>query len=414
MKPIETQDRTTRRLADILRSRLCWLGASPLESGRFHQRAPSEACRESSTHRTRTERKLAPLAAFLILLNSCGAADRLAWRQLSLDLRNFYVSGAGSRIGVDTWAVGSISVYQQDRGWMPVSAAAERLYGGRWVRYRLPSVGQLPRYNAIASLSASDAWAVGDVLDGTALVAQWDGHRWLARPTIHTADEQVYLDGLAGKSDQDIWAVGWELSVRPFGEQTPLAAHWNGIAWSTYEFNRIPGALHGVAIVSSDDVWAVGDNNGKVATMHWDGQRWSTFTASRPISGSLNAISFDSRSDIWAVGGEPTESRDKVRPLVEHWNGVRWSDVPTALRAGGLNGVTLVSSSDIWAVGTTSGDVGSQNILILHWDGHAWSVADAPTVRGSLNAVVQGAAAGDEIAVGGVSDGSSGLILSTS
>ncbi|HEY0071593.1 MAG TPA: hypothetical protein VGE04_16635, partial [Chloroflexia bacterium] len=69
----------------------------------------------------------------------------------------------------------------------------------------------------------------------------------------------------------------------------------------------------------------------------------------------LNSIAVVSASDIWAVGWSRTFG--PVKALVEHWNGVNWTQVPTpAPEPPGefvdafLWGVTARAFNDVWAV----------------------------------------------------------------
>src|SRR5947208_337330 len=55
------------------------------------------------------------------------------------------------------------------------------------------------------------------------------------------------------------------------------------------------GALNGVAALSANDMWAVGQNS----ILHWDGSAWS---ASSFQSVALYGIAAISANDLWAVG----------------------------------------------------------------------------------------------------------------
>jgi hypothetical protein len=98
-------------------------------------------------------------------------------------------------------------------------------------------------------------------------------------------------------------------------------------------------------------------------------------------------------NDIWAVGFSDQVSAPPVfdSTLAEHFDGTRWSIVPTPpLPRGGVNppnaqfrGVAAAASNDVWAVGFKTGpdnpDFGLQ--LIEHWDGTSWSVdTTGPTI----------------------------------
>jgi hypothetical protein len=162
--------------------------------------------------------------------------------------------------------------------------------------------------------------------------------------------------------------------------------------------------LLGVAVISENDVWAVGEQfNGRSASPggqlalieHWDGARWSIVP--EPSSGSrnsvLNAVSGTASNDVWAVGrfvATDDPSAGSEAPLIEHWDGARWTIVPSARPAvhapfSGieLTGVFARTPNDVWAVGFN--DIGkfgggetAEQTLVEHWDGHSWKVVPSP------------------------------------
>jgi len=57
--------------------------------------------------------------------------------------------------------------------------------------------------------------------------------------------------------------------------------------------------------------------------------------------------------------------------LIEHWNGSRWSIVPSPSPGGDslLKGVAAVSANDAWAVGSSASVAGG---FVLRWNGKNW------------------------------------------
>ena len=88
--------------------------------------------------------------------------------------------------------------------------------------------------NAVAVVSANDAWAVRKYpnpsnIDKT-LVEHWDGNIWSIVPSPNQGVQGNYLSGVAAAGPDDVWAVG-EYSDSVNTHQT-LAEHWNGSTWS--------------------------------------------------------------------------------------------------------------------------------------------------------------------------------------
>ena len=96
----------------------------------------------------------------------------------------------------------------------------------------------------------------------------------------------------------------------------------------------------------------------------------------------LAALDIVAANDIWAVGS--ATSGDARNTLIEHWNGRRWTIVPSPngdQPVNWLTGVSAVSTNDIWAVGFTNDGNGfsSQSFnLILHYNGTSWTEVPAP------------------------------------
>jgi len=243
---------------------------------------------------------------------------------------------------------------------------------------------------------------------------------WVVVPSPNPSDQGNYLAALAPVSANDVWAVG--AAYRPSSTPGTLTEHWNGSAWSVVPSpNATPGynELYGAAAVSSTDVWAVGYHNianygsEKSMALHWDGTKWS-IVPTRNIGTSANilrAVSAVASNDVWAVGLGASTSNQTGRPLIEHWDGVRWSLVrsPNLGRGFGiLNGVVALAADDVWAVGSHEGST-----LVEHWDGVAWRVVTSPNGMRSENEIYAVSATGpdDVWAVGDSSNNQGGDTL---
>jgi hypothetical protein len=206
-----------------------------------------------------------------------------------------------------------------------------------------------------------------------------------ARPAAYTQWQGTLLS-LAAVSASDAWAVG------PSHVNGSLVMHWNGTRWS--RFLNPAGYLSGVAARSATDVWAVGDGSPspglygqRTLVMHWNGRSWTKVPTPTPSSGgSFNAVAATSSGDAWAVGqaGPKLGSSVPVAPLIEQWNGRKWTlqRTPSLPGGGRLSSVSAVSASDAWAVGSTGPQTGAQT-LAEHWNGHAWSRMGSPNLAGA-------------------------------
>lgn len=264
--------------------------------------------------------------------------------------------------------------------------------------------------SGIATISSSDAWAVGNYTVGFSvytLTEHWNGNQWsiVPSPNVKKAAFTV-LTAVTEISSTNAWAVGYYY-VEKNGTYFTLIEHWDGSNWHivaspspSSNFNY----LFGVTAISANDIWAVGtygnsSNLADTLVEHWNGSSWSVVAS--PNSGTtgsmLESVSAISSSDIWAVGFTSTD-RGKDLTLTEHWDGSQWSIVASPNEGkypNSLKSVTAVSSDNVWAVGVYQ-PKGIYNrfyqTLTEHWDGSSWSVVPSPNVGSYSNTLISVAA----------------------
>jgi len=227
-----------------------------------------------------------------------------------------------------------------------------------------------------------------------------------AREPVPSGPLQARVSAIDSLSPTDGWAVGSYRHVLtgvptpspaplpgPPTASTGLALHWDGNRWHRVEPDPdvqlgTNGVVYGassfrdVAEIAPDDVWAVGSDGQYGLTEHWDGSRWSVVPSPKIFftNGTLVAVDGSGPDDMWAVasGGERGEAG-----IIEHWDGRRWalSPIPeVAATYTTAEDVSAYSDTDAWVVG---------HALALHWDGTAWrSVPTAEFRAPRLSGVV--------------------------
>jgi hypothetical protein len=165
-------------------------------------------------------------------------------------------------------------------------------------------------------------------------------------------------------------------------------------------------ALASIAVVSSNDVWAVGDaengTNRKTLTEHWNGSSWTLVpspNSPNPIN-YLTGVTGTAANDVWAAGYSSKGANRPSFTLIEHWNGSNWIGIPSPnapLRgpyepSNELYDVDAFSANDVWAVGRTY-DFSVGQALIEHWNGSNWSIVRSPDLGPFNHAVLYGVAA---------------------
>jgi hypothetical protein len=286
----------------------------------------------------------------------------------------------------DVWAVG---LTPGDR------AAAWHWDGAGWSKVRVAASPFSSVFVDVDARTTADAWAVGaQDPDGSgvrvAYVQHWDGHRWRATP----ADPDLFTseaNGVAARTARDVWVVGDGLQS-PAGALSPFAEHWDGSTWRTVVTAKTDPAcdavLSDVSSVAADDVWAAGsvtcDGSSAPLVEHWNGKRWSRVDVPSPRRATyadLSGITALAADDIWAVGSYSRGS-DPSRNLTMHWNGQKWKVVASPNPGDssdneGLAAVSGTGASDVWAAGVSSGQSGVRPAM-LHWDGAQWSTVAIP------------------------------------
>jgi hypothetical protein len=209
------------------------------------------------------------------------------------------------------------------------------------------------------------------------------------------------LEAVAATSATNVWAIGY------FGNGIPaLIVHWDGRRWGSVPV-RIPTrtSLNAVAASSSGNAWILAEAyHGNDSTweepliLHWDGHAWRQVPFSAPSGTFLSSVSVTSPTSAWAVGSYTSADRfsSSARPIALHWNGSAWRRVllpSLPMPAGGgatLSAVSATSASNAWATGTFLSSEGSPGAgFVLHWNGSSWSqVPSAPASAGNPIAVV--------------------------
>jgi hypothetical protein len=272
--------------------------------------------------------------------------------------------------------------------------------------------------NAVAA-SRRDAWAVGSYDTGSGprtLIERWTGSRWRIVPSRDPATGTRATDTLGGVaviSRSNAWAVGfYEKRTTSF---RTLIEHWNGTRWSVVPSpNQGAGenTLAAIAVRSASDIWAAGYRQNasgqsfsarRTLIEHWNGRRWSIVPSPSVGSGDnfLFGVAAVSKARAWAVG---SDSVSFGRTLALSWNGSAWSVVPTRNRGQGdrfLQGVAAPSAGFALAVGS---DLNGNQVQTLaqRWQGGRWSIAPSPSPGRDYNSLqaVAAADAGNAWAVG--------------
>jgi hypothetical protein len=195
------------------------------------------------------------------------------------------------------------------------------------------------------------------------------------------------FSGVSCPSSKECLAVGGASELG--AEWGPLFAdRWNDQVWSEHQLPYPPpnpntNTLAAVSCPSATACVAVGSQQSGVLVEAWNDRKWSAQRAPNPkgsISTELLSVSCPLTTDCFAVGDWAGQNGFAL-PLLERWNGSKWTVEPTAEPYGSNNSVTFTGVSCTSATACTAVGGGSrppagdaQFMVVERWNGHRWSV----------------------------------------
>jgi hypothetical protein len=256
-------------------------------------------------------------------------------------------------------------------------------------------------FSVVVTTRRGRAWALGGTNPGGAsspVAEQWNGHSLM--PATLPAGLSGFLTDASAPGSADVWAAS---------RYGGYVLHWDGISWRLTR-RWTSGDITGVTAISRHDVWVFGatvnDLTG-TGTWHFNGQSWSEDTAgAAPYVYRASAVS---RRDIWAIATK------RGRFFVARYDGRTWRRVRTGGVLAGvqLTDILAVSGRDVWAVGNreTSGD--GTRLVLAHYNGTRWT--RLPThLRAWAGRLAAGTHGGVLITATPVNSAAAGLILRAS
>ena len=117
------------------------------------------------------------------------------------------------------------------------ASAGAAFAAATWTIVTAPPTGANATLQGVATVSDSDAWAVGfrngaanTNIGAKALIDNWNGTAWSQVTTPATPGNTALLNAVSASGASDAWAVGRTQVNKSSFEA--LGLHWNGSAWS--------------------------------------------------------------------------------------------------------------------------------------------------------------------------------------
>ena len=257
----------------------------------------------------------------------------------------------------DLWAVGQTAIHFD---------------GSKWSAFSMPKIhgDNTSRLGGVVDLAPNNVWAVGRINiglgNGNQVIEHFDGTKWSISPgpTFQPTDQHS-LESITAISASDIWAAGFILTNN--GQSLfPLFEHFDGTSWTAFETLSQNATMFGISAHATNDAWAVGTVAfSQTAIEHFDGSSWSTVPSPNAGLGFnvLTGVTALAPNDVWAAGyfTRDVNSTRPAKTLIEHWDGTKWSIVPSPnpvtgdFRADILFGGTVIPQGNLWIVGNEFG-----------------------------------------------------------
>jgi hypothetical protein len=252
-------------------------------------------------------------------------------------------------------------------------------------------------------LGNGDAWFFGvNGYNSGPWTLHWNGRS--VSSAAMNLPEGYYYDGAGGSGSFDSDSDGWLISGIPpvvEGSVDETAEWWHDGRWTMTPMavSPQPGTQNvspqAVASLSPGDAWAVGEFSSTAIgpgikpdgalIEHWNGTSWDIVAnpASSSPATELLGVTAASPDEVWAAGFQ-AHGKAGFLPLVEHFDGTKWTELPPVPVTAGYKVASAISVSaaggGVWVGGfeAPSYATGTARYLAAHWNGTAWSVQVLP------------------------------------
>jgi hypothetical protein len=233
------------------------------------------------------------------------------------------------------------------------------------------------------------------------LIERWNGKRWVvSKGPVKKGAIASTLVGVSCASPTSCIAVG---SVRASlkSPTLPLAERWNGRAWKIIPIRAPSDATHSyldaVSCTSAKSCYAVGSyasgsTMGSPLVERWNGSRWTIMSspnASGASTTALNGVSCVGAGagvTCAAVGSYATRPEgNPFYAVTQRMVHGKWTALPSPKvgndQSNALTAVSCAGPKRCFAAGTRQSGLGAG--LIEQWNGSAWKVASSANPVGS-------------------------------
>lgn len=229
----------------------------------------------------------------------------------------------------NVWAVGATG-YNFNGPWVGL---IEYWNGSQWsapYQITLPFNATSWEFYSVEAYSATDVWTVGYAATANgsqSLTYHYNGTSWQYVQTPTKATD-VFLTSVSISANDDVYAAGY---IYQTGAYAPYLLQWNSTSNMWQEMSNPNGCavtgsmLPSISVVSNNNLWFVSScsaNGFHIVAAHWDGIQWTTIPLAS-INGTAESTAIVSYGgEAWTTGftdggsfGNPPDL-----PVVQHFS----------------------------------------------------------------------------------------------
>lgn len=245
-------------------------------------------------------------------------------------------------------------------------------------------------FTDVAASSPGNAWAGGSICPAnctapTASVERWNGRHWttFALPAARASDPSDAVVGTSSAANTWIFTfdanyTGYALHVTPGGVTQDVLPGTGNVS------------IGSAAVFGANNAWAFGTiGNVNLAeyssyVAHYNGTAWTQLPTPPVVPASTSALS---ARDLWILGPTSLAPGTVTTYQAARWTGAGWATVtlPDAVQLGispnTLNptGILALSKDNVWVTANQAGSFGlAGTVVLLHWNGRRWSSVPTP------------------------------------
>jgi hypothetical protein len=199
------------------------------------------------------------------------------------------------------------------------------------------------------------------------------GTHWSKQSLKLSKTAAVYA--LAAGSPKSAWLVGDIYDTAAVVTHV-LIEHSSGHGFKPQATKVKQGQLLAVSASSASNAWAIGDGlaSSTPLIMHWNGKKWQQMPDTKQTGFNYNAVSTSSPTNVWMLGSSTTGLVATV------WNGHKLTVHKITLPSGAsINRIATTSAKNTWVSGTVVAGVHNR-AFVERWDGKKWKVVKVPGV----------------------------------